>query len=279
MARDSLSKHQQKVFEIALGYYDRGWCVIPLIYGSKRAEVAWKQYQRERPTRWQVEQWFCDCEDHNIGVITGKVSDGLVILVFNQKEDFKPFFDGDDILGKTPVAMSRRGPHVYLKTGEAIKSHIYAGGRFEVKGEGTYVVAPPSIHPSGKQYQWLNREITKMLFVSNFKQWVKERDLRIGIEIDSFRKPQLIATRRLYITPETTCPRWVKELVPKGERNQCAFRVACYFFKHYPRTRAEALVTRWANTFCEDFPDKSFTEEALKATINSAYKTVTGGKQ
>jgi len=94
MARDSLSKHQQKIFETALGYYDRGRCVIPLIYGSKRAEVAWKRHQHERPTRGEVEQWFSDCEDHNIGVVTGEVSDGLVVLVFNDKADFEPFFEG-----------------------------------------------------------------------------------------------------------------------------------------------------------------------------------------
>lgn len=151
-----MSNYQQEALKAALEYYDRGWCVIPLRYGSKRAEVVWRVYREKRPSREQVEQWFGDGKDHNIGIITGHISGGLVVLVFNEEGDFKKFFKGDNILKKTPVVKTPRGYHVYLTTSERVKSHIYGGGRFEIKGEGTYVVAPPSLHPKEVHYYEVN---------------------------------------------------------------------------------------------------------------------------
>jgi hypothetical protein len=157
VARDiGLDEYQQKALEAALSYHDRGWAVIPVKYRSKVAEGDWKRYQQERPSREQVEQWFGDGKDHNIGIITGQISGGLVVLVFNDEEDLEKFFEGDNILEKTLVVKTPRGYHVYLMVSEVTQSHIYGGGRFEVKGEGTYVVAPPSMHPKEVQYYEIN---------------------------------------------------------------------------------------------------------------------------
>jgi hypothetical protein len=151
-----LTKVQQEALQAALSYHDQGWAVIPVKYRSKVAEADWKRYQQERPSREQVERWFGDGKDHNIGIITGQISGDLVVLVFNDEGDFKKFFEGDNILEKTLVIKTPRGYHVYLTVSEVTKSHIYGGGRFEIKGEGTYVVAPPSMHPKEVQYYEIN---------------------------------------------------------------------------------------------------------------------------
>lgn len=151
-----LTEGQQKSIQVALSYYDRGWCVVPVKYRTKTAEVNWKQYQHERPTREQVGQWFGDGKDHNVGILTGQISGGLVVLVFNEEGDFEKFFEGDNIPEKTLVVKTPRGYHVYLMISERVESHIYGGGRFEVKGEGTYVVAPPSLHPKEVHYYEVN---------------------------------------------------------------------------------------------------------------------------
>jgi hypothetical protein len=156
MTENSLSEYQQKVLEAALSYHDQGWCVIPIKYRSKEAEIKWQQYQHERPIRQQIKAWFSDGRNHNIGILTGQVSGGLVVLVFNKEGDFKKFFEGDNIVEKTPVIKTSRGYHVYLTASERVQSHIYGGGRFEIKGEGTYVVAPPSLHPKEVHYYEVN---------------------------------------------------------------------------------------------------------------------------
>jgi len=151
-----LSEYQQEVLKAALSYHDQGWAVIPIKHRSKIAEIDWKRYQHERPSREQVEQWFGNGKDRNIGILTGQISGGLVVLVFNEEGDFEKFFMGDNILEKTPVVKTPRGYHVYLTTSERVESHIYGGGRFEVKGEGTYVIAPPSLHPKEVHYYEVN---------------------------------------------------------------------------------------------------------------------------
>jgi hypothetical protein len=258
-----------------------GWCVIPIKYRTKKAGIYWEQYQEKRPSREQVEAWFSDGKDHNIGIITGQVSGGLVVLVFNQEKDFGRFFEGMDILEQTPVVRTPRGYHIYLHVEERVESHIYGKGRFEVKGEGAYVVTPPSMHPSGVEYQWITPSPNKrkvIAGITDFPNWVKDRALRIGINITT-QKPRLVSSMRFHITPETMRPRYAREPVPEGERNVRAFKVACYFFKHYRRELAEKRIVRWAHKFCENFPDESFTQKDLEATIESAYKTVTGGKR
>jgi len=171
--------------------------------------------------------------------------------------------------------MSRRGPHVYLKTDGLIKSHIYAGGGFEIKGEGTYVVAPPSLHPSGIQYQWLNPEITEILFVTNVRQWVKERALRIGIKINGALIPQFTSGKHLFITPERNRPVWVSSAlsrtIPAGERNLTCFKLACYLFKHYPREQVVEMVLKWAKEKCKQPPRNLFKEDEVTRTLESAY--------
>src|SRR4030042_3016959 len=112
----------QTTLKIATDYYERGFCVIPVHYRDKKSEINWRQYQNQRPNREQIQHWFGDGKNHNIGVICGNVSGGLVVLVFNKEEDFSPFFNGVDILKQTPVAYSKRGAHVYLRTNDQVES-------------------------------------------------------------------------------------------------------------------------------------------------------------
>lgn len=270
---------QRDILRIAVNYYRRGWFVIPAVYMAKRAEVSWIQYRRDKPSLEQVGSWFGDEVNHNLGIICGQVSDGLVVLVFNREEDFAPFFSGEDILTKTPVARSKRGNHVYLKTDQTVTSRIFAGGRFEVKGESTYVVAPPSIHPSGCQYRWLNPEVSDLFFVPNFWEWVTERTRRIGIEIEEPQvEDKLKKHGALRIVPERRRPQWVNEIlqgkIPVMQRNVTCFKLACYLFKHYPQQQVVDLLLSWSREHCEQSNDNPFPEKEVLTTIESAYKTV-----
>lgn len=155
-----MTEYQQQVLKAALDYYDRGSCVIPLKYGSKIASIPWRKYQEERPTREQVEKWFSDGQDHNIGIICGKVSGGLVVLVFNIEADLDTFLKAMPQLEdyKPYIVKTFRGYHLYTLPTEVPVSRIYDGGRFEIKSDGTYVVAPPSLHPEGVNYEWVKPE-------------------------------------------------------------------------------------------------------------------------
>jgi hypothetical protein len=61
---------------------------------------------------------------------------------------------------RTLTCVTARGKHLYFKTDTAIKcsaSKIATG--LDVRGDGGYVVVPPSLHPSGRYYEWENEEV------------------------------------------------------------------------------------------------------------------------
>jgi hypothetical protein len=54
----------------------------------------------------------------------------------------------------TPVvATPGNGAHVYAKSKGRVRTRRFTQG--EIRGESSYVVAPPSVHPSGRSYGWL----------------------------------------------------------------------------------------------------------------------------
>lgn len=129
----------------ALRYFEMGFSVIPLVYGGKEPLIGWKRYQTERPSRDEVERWFE--KDVNIGIVTGKTS-GIVVLDIDRTS-----VDVDVDPGC--VVKTGRGIHIYCKYNSCVKSSIVSG--VEIKSDGTYVVAPPSLHPSGSLYHWTGR--------------------------------------------------------------------------------------------------------------------------
>lgn len=105
----------------------------------------------------QIRAWWAQWPDANVGVATGG---GLVVL------DIDPRSGGDDAL----VDLRRRlgalpdtvecltgggGRHIYLAVPcEVRNSAGVLGAGVDVRGDGGYVVAPPSVHASGKSYAW-----------------------------------------------------------------------------------------------------------------------------
>lgn len=95
---------------------------------------------------------FKEHSDANIGVVTGRVSD-LVVLDCDAP-------DALDRLGKsvplTPFAETERGQHYYFK---CLDRHVLTvtaiAPGLDIRAERAYVVAPPSTHPSGKPYAWV----------------------------------------------------------------------------------------------------------------------------
>jgi hypothetical protein len=105
-----------------------------------------------------IRQWWERCPTANIGIQTGAES-GLVVL------DIDPRNGGKDNLlalekkhGELPLTVESLtgggGAHIFfLHPGGVFKHKALAPG-VEVKADGGYVVAPPSIHPLGAQYRW-----------------------------------------------------------------------------------------------------------------------------
>jgi hypothetical protein len=144
----------------ALKYLSYGWSVLPLRARDKRPLIRWEALQKAQSTASEVEVWFRQWPDANLGIVTGKVS-GLIVL------DVDPKHGGNDTLqrieqrfGALPVTVAAttgaEGQHYYFKhPGYEVRDRSGLGQGIDVRGDGGYVVAPPSMHPSGQAYRWL----------------------------------------------------------------------------------------------------------------------------
>jgi hypothetical protein len=106
-----------------------------------------------------VRAWWDRWPDANVGIATGSVS-GLIVL------DVDPRHGGDDSL----VALERQhdplpqtvramtgggGSHPYFShPGGIVRNKVAIAPGLDVRGDGGYVIAPPSIHETGRRYEW-----------------------------------------------------------------------------------------------------------------------------
>jgi hypothetical protein len=102
-----------------------------------------------------IAKWFAD-GPINIGIRTGAES-GLVVLDVDFRNGGKESFEKLGNIPRTPHSKTGGGFHYYFKhPGDRIKSqHDRLGPGLDIKADGGYVVAPPSLHASGNEYRWL----------------------------------------------------------------------------------------------------------------------------
>jgi hypothetical protein len=150
-----------ETLEYALFYLSYGLSVIPLKPGEKVPLVKWEKYQEEQPSIDEVQKWFKDT-NNNIAIICGKVSGNLVVIDFDDAEVYEKFMkeiESDtelkDIIEGTWLVRTGKGYHIYLKVDSDKPVKIGKLAKVDIKGEGGYVVAPPSLHPSGKHYEFV----------------------------------------------------------------------------------------------------------------------------
>jgi hypothetical protein len=143
----------------AFAYLARGWSVVALRPRDKRPLVAWEPLQTAPPTEAQVRGWFRGRPDANVGIVTGAVS-GLVVL------DVDPQHGGEEWLEQLASAHEPLRPtiesitggggrHLYFRhPGSAVGNRTGLRPGLDIRGDGGYVVAPPSVHPNGRRYVW-----------------------------------------------------------------------------------------------------------------------------
>jgi hypothetical protein len=168
------------LLEQALEYEQRKLCLIPLIFKSKRPWLQhWEKYQSMIPDKDKIAQWFSISENSyypNIGIVTGTVSKIFVIDIDGEeaRERFQTVIDDledkDIIYAINNTFKIRTGsgninivlgfdPEEFAGIKGDLKNKILwrsgesGHSEIRIKGEGGYIVAPPSIHPNGNRYE------------------------------------------------------------------------------------------------------------------------------
>jgi len=149
--------------QIAWGYVELGLAPFALPYGQKRAVRCWERWQDVPPTQRELEAMF-DGDEQNIAIISGRAGGGLLVLDADNERTFREVAarlraDGIETwVVQRPANGSAHdgGGHFYLRTPRAVKS-ARIGSALEIKAQGKYVLAPPSLHPQGGLYQFVDR--------------------------------------------------------------------------------------------------------------------------
>src|SRR5918995_3477968 len=135
----------------AANYHRRDWCPIPIKERSKEPNLLELQpYLSRRPTREELGAWAWS----GVGIVTGELSGVLVLDVDGPEGEAELRKHGHPA---TPMVRTASGGlHLYFKhPAHEVKTGIRIAPGLDVKASGGYVVAPPSIGPNGKPYEWL----------------------------------------------------------------------------------------------------------------------------
>ena len=86
----------------------------------------------------------------NIGAI---VPDGLVVVDVDVADPATVF--RSDELPATAMAKTGRGHHLIYRTATPIRPKVGVREHIDLRGPGSYIVVPPSLHISGVRYEWI----------------------------------------------------------------------------------------------------------------------------
>lgn len=110
----------------------------------------------------QIRAWFRRWPNANIGIATGVESGVYVLDVDHQHgglESLELLRQEIDLPATMTAKSGSGGLHLYYRypIGETLpNSASKLGPGLDIRGEGGFIVAPPSMHACGERYEWVN---------------------------------------------------------------------------------------------------------------------------
>jgi len=209
----------------ALGYSGGGWPVFPIRPRGKEPLVAGGCLSASTDPD-QVRAWWETHPHANIGLRTGV---GFDVLDLDGPDALLAFAEGE-ALPAGPTVLTGRGQHIYvLATGAGNRAGMRP--HIDWRGRNGYVVAPPSIHPSGRRYAWAEGLGPSTPLVEP-PPWllslVRGREAA-GAPISSGGRPQPLSVRspRHYAAGVLRSALSRVASAPEGARNRTLYGAAC----------------------------------------------------
>lgn len=215
---------KHKPIDYARSYLKAGASVIPL-GKDKKALFPWAEYQQRHPTEQEVTEWWTKWPEANIGIVTGKIS-GLIVVDCDLGSDHTKYPETDTI------RTGSGGHHLYyayhpISNKAGIHPHV------DIRGDGGYAVAPPSITSDVIQDGKLIKKGGEYIIVK-----------KVG------RKPfpaHLFGEQKKSRMQEI-----MQGVSPSGQRNTDATSVAGKLMARFPerewRTEAWPMLVAWNST-------------------------------
>lgn len=146
----------QLVLKTALKYKNKlSFSVIPVRPDNKKPYIKWLKYQNESANKEEITGWFAQYPDAMVGIVTGKVS-GIIVIDCDSEKAYQNIQQSLPDTLETWVARSPRGYHIYFKYPEKdVSNSASIIENVDVRGEGGYIIASPSIRSDGNKYAWV----------------------------------------------------------------------------------------------------------------------------
>ena len=243
------------MYDAAIEYAKKGFAVFPLKYRDK-VPLTRNGCKDATTDAAQIKAWWQKYPNANIGLATGSVSQNVFVIDLDIDEDrgidgYHSLEDWQREHGDFPETWTaitgRGGYHLYYRGNGKIKNRAGIIDGVDIRGNGGYVVAPPSIHKNGNRYEWEYSpdefEIAKA--DNNVEYFLNHDDQKQGT---AFTMPNIVAA---------------------GQRNQMLFRFACMM-----QAKGASDQSVFAATMAENESSCSppLTEQEVRIIVSSATK-------
>ena len=243
------------MYDAAIEYAKKGFAVFPLKYRDK-VPLTRNGCKDATTDAAQIKAWWQKYPNANIGLATGSVSQNVFVIDLDIDEDrgidgYHSLEDWQREHGDFPETWTaitgRGGYHLYYRGNGRVKNRAGIIDGVDIRGNGGYVVAPPSIHKNGNRYEWEYSpdefEIAKA--DNNVMYFLNHDDHR---QSASFTMPNIVSA---------------------GQRNQMLFRFACMM-----QAKGASDQSVFAATMAENESSCSppLTEQEVRIIVSSATK-------
>jgi hypothetical protein len=148
----------QDLGKAALAYAGWSYPVFPLQPRGKKPATA-RGFKDATTDQVQISDWWRRNPDANIGVPSGPESGFFALDVDGPdgEASLRELIERHENLPKTRVSITGKGRHLWFRYPGFRVGNIQNGklGKgLDIRGDGGYVVVPPSWHASGRRYEW-----------------------------------------------------------------------------------------------------------------------------
>ena len=225
--------------------------------GKRPAIESWTAYMSRTPTEFELRSWFSDKDDQkNIAVITGPIS-GLAVIDLDDEKSYRDLLSAFPVYEETLTIKTGKGYHVYLRTEETKRTVTFSLNNkiHHIKMLGGYVIAPPSKHISGRNYEFfietvptefdIGKTISNIQDVGGIFSSVETKDRPINWASD------------------------LMETCPEGQRNTRAAQLCGLLVRrfNYDHGLIYGLMKAWNNEYCDPPLSKGELDNLVQGEI------------
>lgn len=250
-----------RIANAASKYRSNNISVIPISPRDKRPALkTWLPYQRTFPEYSTINQWFRSSNSNfNVGVVTGSISN-LAIVDLDSEEAFYKLIKHAPWMKDEVIVRTGKGYHFWFKLWEYHPTVTFKleGVTCHLKINGSYCVAPPSIHESGREYTFIDDKSDEWITRST----VDIEEIKVAIK----NAGGVFSNELLQDKPID----WVSGLlrkIPPGERNDTAARLCGLLIKKHPYDPGliKFIMESWNKEFC----DPPLTDREIEYLVES----------